>query len=261
LQFDYHHYNAMNNHLVLALGENVGVDSGQQQMYVDQVFKSLVAHQIHFDQCLVVFGQLGHVWQVHIRNQDHSVAQLCLNGLWSLAYHVLTAGQSIDVLVGDITYRLTRHSEDNIEILVPKAEYLGRFTHSMATGDIDAVSVGNMHALVPVSKFLEKQLEPVALAVMHHELFQPSGANVMFYQYLGGCQVSALAYERGVGFTGACGSGACALGFGIMRRNSHLARVQVAWPSGSVMIKRASKAFQLAFCVDQPLVGKPLLVG
>jgi len=76
---------------------------------------------------------------------------------------------------------------------------------------LNFVSMGNPHAVYlwrhPVSEFPLSQLGP---KVEHHELF-PNRVNFEVARVISRQQIEARVWERGVGETLACGSGACAV--------------------------------------------------
>ena len=76
---------------------------------------------------------------------------------------------------------------------------------------LNLVSIGNPHAVYfwhqPVSDFPLSQLGP---KVEQHEIF-PNGVNFEVARVISRQQIEARVWERGVGETLACGSGACAI--------------------------------------------------
>ncbi|MFC1940668.1 diaminopimelate epimerase, partial [Chloroflexota bacterium] len=76
---------------------------------------------------------------------------------------------------------------------------------------LSLVSMGNPHAVYfcqdPVSDFPLSRLGP---KIEPHKIF-PDGANFEVAQVLNQHQIEARVWERGVGETLACGSGACAI--------------------------------------------------
>jgi diaminopimelate epimerase len=72
-----------------------------------------------------------------------------------------------------------------------------------------AVNVGNPHAVFFVSDIEAVVLEEIGPLIEHHALF-PEGTNVEAAQVLTPNRVRLRVWERGVGVTRACGTGACA---------------------------------------------------
>jgi diaminopimelate epimerase len=75
--------------------------------------------------------------------------------------------------------------------------------------EVAAVSVGNPHAVLAVEDVDTAPVATLGPAIQALELF-PEGVNVGFMQRVSADRVRLRVYERGVGETLACGSGACA---------------------------------------------------
>ena len=82
-------------------------------------------------------------------------------------------------------------------------ELLGR------TVEVTPVGLGNPHAVIFVDDVGAADVAGIGEALQSHRCF-PKQANVGFLQVLGRDSGRLRVYERGVGETRACGSGACA---------------------------------------------------
>jgi diaminopimelate epimerase len=74
---------------------------------------------------------------------------------------------------------------------------------------VTAVSMGNPHAVIWVPDVDEAPVDTVGPAIENHEVF-PNRTNVEFAELVDGERVRLRVWERGVGETLACGTGACA---------------------------------------------------
>lgn len=74
---------------------------------------------------------------------------------------------------------------------------------------IMSVSMGNPHAILQVEDVATAPVAVVGQRISHHPAF-PERTNVEFMQILSRQKVKLRVYERGVGETLACGTGACA---------------------------------------------------
>ncbi|MDB4260977.1 diaminopimelate epimerase [Porticoccaceae bacterium] len=74
---------------------------------------------------------------------------------------------------------------------------------------IAAVSMGNPHAVVTVADVETAPVVELGAALESHERF-PNRVNVGFMQIVDRTEIKLRVFERGVGETEACGSGACA---------------------------------------------------
>ena len=104
--------------------------------------------------------------------------------------------------------------------------------------EIGAVSMGNPHAVVAVDNVDEAPVEALGPQIEHAEAF-PEGCNVGFAELRSRSAIRLRVWERGVGETLACGSGACAAVAVLRRRGSVDADVTVALPGGELEISWA----------------------
>ena len=73
-----------------------------------------------------------------------------------------------------------------------------------------AVSMGNPHAVIFVNNQLnDDQLNMYGAAIESHEIF-PNKVNVEFVRVISDSEAEVRVFERGVGITNSCGTGACA---------------------------------------------------
>lgn len=80
-----------------------------------------------------------------------------------------------------------------------------------------AVGMGNPHAVFFVENAEAVALDEVGPVFEHHPMF-PQKTNVEFVHLLGPDSLRMRVWERGVGVTQACGTGACAAAVAAMRR-------------------------------------------
>jgi diaminopimelate epimerase len=74
---------------------------------------------------------------------------------------------------------------------------------------VGAVSMGNPHIVLAVPHIATAPVIALGAQLTHHPLF-PEGVNVGFMEITNRATMQLRVYERGVGETQACGSGACA---------------------------------------------------
>lgn len=98
-----------------------------------------------------------------------------------------------------------------------------------------AVSMGNPHAVIEVDDIDHAPVESVAPVLQSHPAF-PESVNVGFVHVESRDRIRLRVYERGVGETLACGSGACAAAAVMMRRGRVDREVTVALPGGELRI-------------------------
>ncbi len=100
---------------------------------------------------------------------------------------------------------------------------------------IGAVSMGNPHALIEVDDVDHAPVSVLGPQIEHAAAF-PQGCNVGFAQIVSRNAIRLRVWERGVGETLACGSGACAA-VAVLRRRAELdADARVMLPGGELDI-------------------------
>jgi diaminopimelate epimerase len=98
-----------------------------------------------------------------------------------------------------------------------------------------AVSMGNPHALIEVDAIQAAPVATLGPALQRSAAF-PQSVNVGFAEVVARDRIGLRVYERGVGETLACGSGACAAAAILIRRGRVDPDVTVALPGGELVI-------------------------
>lgn len=97
------------------------------------------------------------------------------------------------------------------------------------------VGMGNPHAVVFTANTHDIDFEAVSEAIQSHERF-PDSVNVEFVELLDRGTIRLRVFERGVGETMACGTGACAAVSGARLAGRVDSRVSVQQPGGTVSV-------------------------
>lgn len=195
-------------------------------------------------------------FRYRIFNADGSEVGQCGNGARCFARYVrdqqLNLSTVIRVETQSSLLTLT-HNEDNtisVNMGVPKFKpnqipLLAELAEIQKTDYIlevegktihfGAVSMGNPHAVLQVEQLDRAPVHILGPALEQHALF-PERANIGFMQIDNQHAIQLRVYERGVGETVACGSGACAAAvIGIMQQLL-TTPVTVTLPGGSLVI-------------------------
>jgi diaminopimelate epimerase len=98
-----------------------------------------------------------------------------------------------------------------------------------------AVSMGNPHCILEVADVATAAVESLGPAIEHHERF-PKRTNVGFMKVRGADEIDLRVWERGVGETLACGTGACAAVVAARAKNLVGDDVRVNLPGGQLMV-------------------------
>ena len=165
--------------------------------------------------------------RARIFNRDGSEAGQCGNGLRCLAAYLRDTGVAngdhivIEAGQGVVRVLLTNHRAVTMDMGTPRFElrdipFLAdarALSYDLQVGsqrlEIGAVSMGNPHAVIRVDDCQSAPVQELGPGVQSLEEF-PEGVNVGFMQVLDDTRVCLRVFERGVGETLACGSGACA---------------------------------------------------
>jgi len=190
-----------------------------------------------------------------IWNSDGSSSAQCGNGARCVAAWLVRDGAAggrhfeldspagthvVDVLDGG-RYRVAMGVPAFEPARVPLAGFAGAEDAYEATLDdgarvrFGAVSMGNPHVVIEVEDVDAAPVARLGQALQRSPLL-PESANVGFAQVLDRGRIRLRVFERGVGETLACGSGACAA-VAVLARNGRVDRdVAVALPGGELCI-------------------------
>lgn len=186
--------------------------------------------------------------QMSVYNRDGSRPEMCGNGLRCVAAHAhRTRGLESPVVVTDAGVRRCRiddHDIDHWSVTAEMGPVLARPAKSKLEVDGTRydylnVDVGNPHAVVfetPDRSVVERVGDR---ANRDHPHF-PEGVNVEFARQredTGGFET--VVFERGVGLTEACGTGACAVAEAVWttKRRARSESVEVQLPGGVLSIR------------------------
>jgi diaminopimelate epimerase len=207
------------------------------------------------DQILTIEAprSVGAVASYRIWNSDGSPSQQCGNGARCVAAWLVrdgaASGQRFRVDSPLATHEVERLGDDRYAIamgvpqfepaLIPLAGFAAahRYRHSVDGQDVEfgAVSMGNPHAVIEVDDVDIAPVLATGPALQESTAF-PESANIGFAQVVARDRLRLRVYERGVGETLACGSGACAAAAVLMRRGRIDRSVDITLPGGDLHI-------------------------
>ncbi len=184
---------------------------------------------VGFDQLLAVLppDDPEADFRYRIFNADGSEAEQCGNGARCFARFVvserLTTKRELELQThsGSIRTRLLATGEVAVQLgepctapaAVPFVADEQAVSYPVQVGgqmiELSPVSMGNPHAVVFVDSVAQADVAGIGAALQDHERF-PERVNVGFLQVADRRFGRLRVYERGVGETRACGSGACA---------------------------------------------------
>lgn len=208
------------------------------------------------DQILTVESprSAGAVASYRIWNADGSHGLQCGNGARCVAAWLLRDGAarppdfSLDSPAGSHAVRLLEDGQLQVDMGEPRFEPeaiplagfdAARDPYVLDLGgmpvEFGAVSLGNGHAVIEVDDVDDAPVASLGPALQQARAF-PDSANIGFAQVIDRGSVRLRVYERGVGETLACGSGACAAAAVLIRRGRVAREIDVRLPGGTLRI-------------------------
>jgi diaminopimelate epimerase len=212
---------------------------------------------VGFDQLLTIerARDAGSAFAYGIWNTDGSTARQCGNGVrcvarWLVRDGVLGASGRVrlDSPSGPVAVELLADGRVRAEMGEPRfapaaiplaaGQEQDRYRIDVAGHEVElgAVSMGNPHAVVEVGDVAAAPVEAVGPQIEHAEAF-PERCNVGFVERRSRSAVALRVWERGVGETLACGSGACAAVAVLRKRGEVDNEVAVTLPGGTLDIR------------------------
>lgn len=177
-----------------------------------------------------------HDFVFKIFNHDGSEAEQCGNGARCLARFLhergLTKAKTIRIRTSKQSMALNINADESVtvemglpEFELQKIPFVAESSDATEQGEnklpsytinledesveISVVAIGNPHAVQRVQRVADAPLSTLGSMISNHPQF-PSKANVGFMQVVDKQHIQLRVYERGVGETLGCGSGACA---------------------------------------------------
>lgn len=236
------------------------VDLISQRAYFDSLTIQRLADRhfgVGFDQLLVVEPPdvPNADFKYRIFNADGSEVEQCGNGVRCFARFVherqLTSKTKIKVQTkaGIVEPELGQNGWVRVNMGQPKflpqeipfiADEPDNLYDLMLANEeklsIDVVNMGNPHAVTIVQDILTADIARLGPQIESHERF-PQRVNAGFMQILDEQHARLRVFERGVGETLACGTGACAAAVSGMRRGLLASKVEIELAGGKLQIE------------------------
>ena len=195
-----------------------------------------------------------------IFNTDGSTASQCGNGVRCIALYLQRRGEFVPpedegeeragtglLLEGPAgVVRIELCDDGEFECVMGEPRFAavdhittdGRLSLQLADQvvQITAISMGNPHAVMVIESVETAPIDGLGRQISHHEAF-PKGCNAGFAEIVDTENIKLRVFERGVGETLACGSGACAAVAALHMENQVAEAVNVFLPGGHLVIK------------------------
>jgi diaminopimelate epimerase len=259
----FHKMHSLGNDFMVfdAVSQNLALDTDQITTWSDR------NRGIGFDQLLVIEPPTVPEADFYFRiyNADGTEAEQCGNGTRCVAalarQLALTKKHELvwQSLAGIFRTTVSTNNQIGTEMTVPVLDHADIPFQPEASGDgptetsangsrsesticesgerfqITPVSMGNPHAVLFVDDIFDAPVDTIGARLTRHPSF-PEGANVGFCQVVDRQFVRLRVYERGVGETLACGTGACAAVVAARLHDRVDERVKVSMPGGKLWI-------------------------
>ena len=195
-------------------------------------------------------------FRFRIFNQDGSEVEQCGNGARCMAWFLRRRGLSdksqitVQTLRSQMILTINDDGDVTVEMGVPEfepskipfqaTEKLPKYALSLPARKVDiaALAIGNPHAVVEVDSVENAEVELLGPQIEYHPRF-PERVNAGFMQIFSPSHIGLRVYERGVGETLGCGSGACAAVVAGIEWGRLEATVKVDLPGGSAKVNWA----------------------
>jgi len=207
-----------------------------------------------FDQLMWVGppSRAGAVASYRVFNADGSEVEQCGNGVrcvaWMLAresdaetsFSLESPAGLIQANVLDderVSVSMGPPEFDPVRVPFVAQEQLDRYSLEVfgRSHDVSVLSMGNPHCVLLVDSIASADVDRLGPAIEQHERF-PAATNVGFMCIVDRTNIDLRVYERGVGETLACGTGACAAVVAGQRLGSLDEEVVVRLPGGQLVV-------------------------
>ena len=198
--------------------------------------------------------------RMRIFNADGSEAEMCGNGIRCFAKFAYEHGLvkekeiKVETLAGIIVPRLHLKGKEveAVEVDMGMPRFLRKEIPMLGEGEtkvidekfevddkelrITCVSMGNPHCVIFVDDVDSFRLWAIGASIENHLLF-PQRSNVEFVQVMNPNELKVRVWERGVGETLACGTGACASLVASVLNNKTQRNVKVRLRGGNLSVE------------------------
>lgn len=211
---------------------------------------------VGFDQCLIIeqSQQDGIDFYYRIFNADGSEVEQCGNGARCVGRYLKDTGLSdnstLRLATSNSVIEVENQSDGRVCVDMGEPLFAPRdiplyvdeqqeaYIYQQPGLDLifHALSMGNPHAIISVETLTDTPLESFAHGLDDSGLF-PQGVNVSAMQVVSKDHIKVRVYERGVGETLACGTGACASAVSAILYHGLAPKLKVDLPGGRLHIE------------------------
>ncbi len=229
-------------------------DNIESSIIHDSIFINKISNRrigIGCDQVLIIENtNTSDNFKVKIYNSDGSETGACGNGTRCVADYLMKKNNLNSLTIKSISNDLFCSRTDNLVTVnmgIPKFSWneiplsKKQDTQNVKLGEFEAfcLSMGNPHAVIFINNLEELEslnIKSIGPWLEKHPLF-PEFANIEFVSVLEDKSLRMRVWERGVGMTSACGTGACATLVAASLLNKSARENKIVLDGGDLLIK------------------------
>jgi diaminopimelate epimerase len=204
-----------------------------------------ISSKIKSDGILVVRKGKETEYRMRVFNPDGTEAEMCGNGIRLFMRYIFDKGMTkerelpIETYDGSITVVPRLNHDKTVTVEMGKGKRRGERTIPLPEREFvgEIVSMGNPHFVIFDDDASEEMAKGYGPSIETYSLF-PGKINVEFAKVKPPDEIDLFVWERGAGYTLACGTGACATG--LSARRKHLVKnksVRVNLPGGVLEVR------------------------
>ena len=185
--------------------------------------------------------------KMHYFNSDGTTAELCVNGVRctaKYAYDNDLVTESMITVQAPVGTLIATIEDSIVKVSAPTPTYVDKPIYIDELSGIKA-EIGNPHLLVEVDEVDSFDLQSFSKKVALSKTF-PDGVNVEIYQIINDNFIKTRVFERGVGETDACGSGALCLFNYAYSEKKVLNPTTIMFPGGELDLEYKNEEFFLS---------------
>ena len=185
--------------------------------------------------------------KMHYFNSDGTTAELCVNGVRctsKYAYDNDLVTESMITVQAPAGTLIATIEDSVVKVSAPTPTYVDKPIYIDELSGIKA-EIGNPHLLVEVDEVDSFDLQSFSKKVAMSNTF-PDGVNVEIYQIINDNFIKTRVFERGVGETDACGSGALCLFNYAYSEKKVLNPTTIMFPGGELDLEYKNEEFFLS---------------
>jgi diaminopimelate epimerase len=247
-----------NDYIVIDESENVIITEEKKPEIVEEICRR--GFSVGADGVIFVSPSSTENADIRFRifNSDGSEAEMCGNGIRCFAKYVYeneiihsdemlieTLGgikevdldvEGGEVIASTVDMGVPTFNTRDIPMISDKEEFLdSEITVAGKSIKMTAVNVGNPHAVIFSDNLDNIDLNVIGPLIENHQAF-PQKTNVHFVNIINRNEIEMLTWERGAGFTLACGTGATACVIAGYKLGKLDEEVEVHLPGGELLI-------------------------